>query len=113
MIGRCEMRLFKRKQKDIDLTKLESRLAETLRPIAPRQEFIDDLRSRLMAHRSLSTQDIIIQQKQTVPRGLIVAGGVVGSLLMLVVSIRGLLSIAGLISLIVQQRRQLASQPAH
>jgi len=107
------MRLFKRKQKDIDLSKLESRLAESLRPIAPRQEFVDDLRSRLLTHRSLSAQDIVIQNKQAVPRGWIVAGGVVGSLLMLIVSIRGLLSIAGLISLFVQQRRQPASQPAH
>ncbi len=107
------MKWFKRKQKDIDLHKIESRLADTMRPVAPRQEFVDDLRSRLMAHRSLSAQDIIIQNKQAVPRGWIVAGGVVGSLLMLIVSIRGLLSIAGLISLFVQQRRQPATQPAH
>lgn len=107
------MRLFKRKQYDIDLSKLESRLAETFRPIAPRREFVDDLRSRLMAHRSPSAQDIVIQNQQAVPRGWLVAGGVVGSLLMLIVSIRGLLSIAGLISLFVQQRRQPASQPAH
>ncbi len=107
------MKLFKRKQKDIDLTKLESRLAKTLRPIAPRQEFVDDLRSRLMAHQALSTQNIVIQEKQAVPRGWLVAGGVVGSLLMLIVSIRGLLSIAGLIGLFMQERRQPASQPAH
>ncbi len=107
------MRLFKRKQKDIDLTNLESRLAETLRPIAPRQDFVGDLRSRLMAHKALASQNIVIQDKQVVPRGWLVAGGVVGSLLMLIVSIRGLLSIAGLISLFMQERRQPATQPAH
>jgi len=107
------MRLFKRKQNDIDFNKLENRMADILRPVTPRQEFLDDLRSRLMAHRSLSAQDLVIQSNQAVPRGWIVAGGVVGSLLMLIVSIRGLLSIAGLISLVLQERRQPATQPAH
>lgn len=107
------MKLFKRKPKDIDLTKLESKLAEKLRPVAPRQEFVEDLRSRLIVHQALASQNILIQEKQVVPRGWLVAGGVVGSLLMLIVSIRGLLSIAGLISLFVQEKRQPTTQPAH
>ena len=105
------MRLFKRKS--IDLSKVERRLAETLRPIAPRQEFLDGLRSRLVAHQSHSAQDLVVRSNRAFPRGWMVAGGVVGSLLMLVVSIRGLLSIVGLIGLFIQQRRQPTSQPAH
>ncbi len=107
------MRLFKRKQKNIDLSKLESHLAGRLRPVAPRQEFMADLRSRLIAFQPRSAQDVIVQSKPEMPRAWIVAGGVVGSLLMLIVSIRGLLSLAGLIGLFIQQRRQPVSQPAH
>lgn len=106
------MRFFKR-NKYIDLKLMEERLAATLTPVVPRAEFVSDLRSRLMAHASRKSPDLIIRSERLVPRGWIVAGGVAGSLLMLLVSIRGLLSIAGLISMFVQQRRQPASQPAH
>ncbi|MBM3145744.1 MAG: hypothetical protein FJ010_12410 [Chloroflexi bacterium] len=88
-------------------------MTETFRPVAPRQEFTADLRSRLMAYRPRSTQEIVVRSRQAAPRGWLLAGGVVGGLLMLIVGIRGLLSIVGLIGLFVQQRRQLASQPAH
>lgn len=106
------MRLFNRK-KYIDLKVMKDRLAATLLPVIPRQEFVSDLRSRLMAHAARSAPDLIIRQEPAVSRGWILAGGVAGSLLVLIMSIRGILSIAGLIGLFVQERKPAASQPAH
>lgn len=106
------MRLFNRK-KYIDLKVMEDRLAATLIPVLPRQEFVSDLRSRLMAHAARSTPDLVIRQETSISRGWILVGGVAGSLLVLIMSIRGLLSIAGLIGVFVQQRKAPTSQPAH
>jgi hypothetical protein len=106
------MRLFNRK-KYIDLQVIEDRLSATLLPVIPRQEFVRDLRSRLMAHAANSTPDLVIRQEPAVSRGWILAGGVAGGLLVLIMSIRGILSIAGLIGVFVQQRKQPASQPAN
>lgn len=98
------MKLFNRK-KYIDLKVMEDRLAATLLPVLPRQEFVSDLRSRLMNHAAQSVPDLVIRQEPAVSRGWILAGGVAGSILVLVMSIRGILSIAGLIGLLVQQRK--------
>ncbi len=106
------MKLFARKKK-IDLSRLERQLASTLTPVAPRRDFVDDLRSRLMAFTPQTTPALAVESERAVPRKWIVAGGVAGSLLMLIVSIRGLLSIAGLFRLFVENRRSPASQPVH
>ena len=106
------MRWFNRK-KYIDLQVMEDRLAATLIPVIPRQEFVSDLRSRLMAHASRSAPDLVIKKEPAISSGWLLAGGVGGSFLVLIMSIRGLLSIAGLIRVFVQQRKPPASQPAH
>jgi hypothetical protein len=106
------MRLFNRK-KYIDLKVMEDRLAATLIPVIPRQEFVTDLRSRMMAHAARSTPDLVIKKEPAISNGWLLAGGVAGSFLVLIMSVRGLLSIAGLIRVLVQQRKTPTSQPAH
>jgi hypothetical protein len=87
------MGIFKKKEPEFDdeLQKLEKQLMETLRPITPRAEFIRDLGSKLAA------KEFIIGSKRFMPpslsSSLLVAGGVIGSVIMIITSIRGLVSI--------------------
>ncbi|MEA3352171.1 MAG: hypothetical protein U9Q82_16320, partial [Chloroflexota bacterium] len=79
------MKLFHRKKKDINLSGMESRIEATLRPVTPRRAFVDDLRSRLMAYSPQPAPVTIINREKEVQRGWLIAGGVVGSLLMLII----------------------------
>jgi len=114
------MKLFRRvpdQKLNQDLKSLEMQLAATFRRVTPRPEFVIDLRSRLVT-REIQSVSALLPQK--VSSGLLVAGGIIGSLLMVITGIRGLVSLVGVVGLVVQffnrnvQRRQLApaSQPA-
>lgn len=85
-----------------------------LRPVMPRQEFVRDLRSRLIAH---SFQSVPVPAGQPVNRGLLLAGGVVGRLFVLLTTVRGILAVIGLIGLVVQRfgrdKRSPSSQLVH
>jgi len=113
-----EMRLFKRKKQNQELEQMEEKLDAVLCPIEPRREFVDDLRERLMARFAVEVTDSAGEAEREGSNGWLLAGGVVGTVLMLITSIRGLLSIAGLIGLLIhylnqQQKQGPASQPAH
>ena len=99
--------LQRRKKKKANLELLESLLDATLTPIEPRSDFVHNLRRQLMVS---DLQDQIIRPTVTVPRGLLVAGGILGSFLVLLTSIRGMMSLISVISLLVQQARR-SSEP--
>ena len=108
------MKLFRREPDqnlDQDLKALETQLAATFRWMTPRPEFVSDLRSRL-ATREIQPVSALLPQK--VSSSLLVAGGILGSLLMVITGIRGLISLVGVVGLVFQffnrnaQRRQLA-----
>jgi len=67
-----------------DLLRIESRLEEVFRPISPRSAFVEDLRFRL--DREMEKK---IKNKR-VKNGLLVAGGVVGLVVMVITLIRSL-----------------------
>ena len=113
-----KMRLFKRKKQNQELERMEEKLDAVLCPIEPRREFVDDLRERLMARFAVEVTDSAGEAAREGSNRWLLAGGVVGTVLMLITSIRGLLSIAGLIGLLIhyfnQEHKQgPASQPAH
>ena len=97
-----------------DLQHIERDLTRALRPVVPRQEFIHDLRSRLIAH---TFQSVPVKAEKPMDRRWLLAGGVVGSLFVLLNTFRGVLTLIGLIGLIVQilvrEKRSTTSQLAH
>jgi len=86
------MRFFKRKNssRDVELEFLEKRLRSTLRPIAPRPGFVSSLGTRLLTGDFQSRPS---QSTQKVSNVLLVAGGIIGSVVMVIASIRGILSL--------------------
>lgn len=115
--GKMKMKLFKRKKQRQELEEIEEKLDAVLCPVEPRQEFVGDLRERLMSRFAVEVADSAEDAERESSTGWLLAGGVIGTVLMLITSIRGLLSIAGLVGLLIQyfnQRKQgPASQPAH
>ncbi len=113
------MDIFKRKKKTIELTAIEAHLAASLQPVVPRQAFVSNLRERLMVQAASATSpELVIRDEQrNVPRGWLLAGGVFGSLVMLVVSIRGLISMIEMMGSLLKRfgegKQAPASQLAH
>ncbi|MBS1250738.1 MAG: hypothetical protein MAG431_02333 [Chloroflexi bacterium] len=69
-----------------DLKKIETKLEAVLQPISPRPAFVLSLRQRL-------DEEIAQRQKKAkVKKGLLVAGGIIGGVLMVVALIRSLTS---------------------
>lgn len=97
-----------------DLQHIERNLTGALRPVVPRQEFIHDLRCRLIAH---TFQSVPVNAEKSMDRRWLLAGGVAGSLLVLLTAFRGILTLIGLIGLIVQilarEKRSTTSQLAN
>jgi hypothetical protein len=113
-----KMKVFKRKKQNYEIEEMEERLDVVLCPVEPRREFVGDLRQRLMARFAVEVSDSAEEAERESSNRWLLAGGVVGTVLMLITSIRGLLSIAGLIGLLIhyfnQEHKQgPASQPAH
>ena len=95
------MRLFRRADPhlDDDLRKLKGRLREALQPVALRPDFVSGLQSRLLAG---DIQVIPPGLPRKISNGLLVAGGIFGSILMIMASIRGLLSLISVVGLVIQ-----------
>jgi hypothetical protein len=91
-----------------ELESLEASLAATLIPVKPRPEFVRDLRTQLF---DLSPE---IEPKTAPPRFqniLLIVGGILGGLLMVIASIRGLISLIGVTGLILQHFRRQGRAP--
>lgn len=70
-----------------DLLKIEGRLQEVFQPISPRSAFVEELRQRL-------DQEMVKKTKsKKVKNGLLVAGGIVGLVVMVITLIRSLTSL--------------------
>ncbi len=107
------MRFLRKKTPDLDndLRRLEKKLRETLIPVLPRIEFVRELGVKL-AQKEIKTIQRF-QISKSVSNGLLVAGGVIGSIIMIATSIRGLISIVGIIGYLVRfLNRDTQQQPA-
>jgi len=103
------MKLFKRNSTglDLELKKLERHLELVLNPVAPRLAFINNLKIRLFAgDKPPETSRIPIK----VSNILLVAGGVVGSVLMVIASVRGILSLINILGSFIQNRNSQKQQ---
>lgn len=113
------MNFLKRKNKYIEISAIEAHLKTALHPVMPRQAFVSGLRERLMVQAaSAAAPELIIREEpRNVSRGWILAGGVFGSLVMLAVSVRGLISMFEVAGSLLKRSgtgaHGRASQPAH
>ena len=89
-----------------DLLRMESRLKEVLSPVTPRMAFIEDLRSRL-------DQEMVNRIKvKKVKTGLLLAGGIVGAVVMVITVIKSIMTWPSVIQSIsgrFKKREQVAS----
>jgi hypothetical protein len=75
-------------EQEYEINNIEAYLLRTLGPVKPRQEFIQNLRGRLeVPHSQPSMED------QSPPSLLLILGGLVGSILILITSIKAALSL--------------------
>jgi hypothetical protein len=84
-----------------EIEELETQLVAVLKPVLPRIEFVEGLKAGLL--RNQIKQNPFSLSTMSVSKGLLVAGGVVGSIVMIITSIRGLISLFGLIGLLSQR----------
>lgn len=96
-----QMRIFKKQKPEIeqDLKMLENKMLEYLQPVPPRKEFVSSLYQRIMALDMPETQGLLGGYAS---KRLLVAGGIIGSILIVITSIRGLISLLGMLGLVVQ-----------
>lgn len=97
------------KKEDVPAAELEAferLLNASLTPVAAPSEFVSKLRNQLLWS---DIPEHIPTPAVRLPRAVLLLGGVVGSILVLMTSIRGLVSLLGVIGLIRQQVRR--SQP--
>lgn len=94
------MKLLKRKKTDLDedLKLLEMKLREFLQPVPPRTEFVTELYSKILSSDYQNSSKIL---PINIPNKLLVAGGIIGSILLLITSIRGLISFLGFAGLLI------------
>ena len=102
---RCKMNYFRRRKQnlDTDLKRMEAKLAEYLHPVSPRLSFTKGLQDAILSG-EISVRTQLFSQKTT--NRLLVAGGLIGSILVLVTSIRGLISIIGILNLVLRRYTQ-------
>jgi len=84
-----------------DIEVLENQLASVLKPIPPSSEFVTGLRAGLL-NQKINT-DIVSLSTSKISRSILVAGGVLGGLVMIIASIRGLISLFGIIGMLSQR----------
>ena len=90
----------KRSKEDAVIVELEKKLQTAMQPVSPRREFVVDLHRQLMSRKPEIS--LAQQYQQNVNRWLLVSG-IVGSILMLITSIRGIVAIFGVINLLTQR----------
>jgi hypothetical protein len=95
------MKIFKKRNTTVetDLKLFESKMREYLQPLQPRPEFVDGLYTRLVSSDLPETPKLLIGNGA---QRLLIAGGIIGSVLMVITSVRGLVSLLGFLGLIVQ-----------
>ncbi len=97
--------LFRKKQLVIDseMLNFEKKLGMVFRPVEPRKEFVSGLRMRLMKHEVQPAATVV---PQWVKNPYVIAGGVVGGLVILFTGIRAIISITGGIGILFYHMNQ-------
>ena len=97
---------WKHTELDEELQSLQNELQDKLTPMEPRTQFVSDLRLRLMDQFTTPDVDPQMSQQQALQTGLLVTGGILGSLIVVLAGIRSLVSFIGLVGLFISWIRQ-------
>ena len=90
---------------DDDLKSLEELLQEKLVPMDPRPQFVNNLRQNLL--QQVANVDLAeSSHHQVLQTGLLVTSGILGSIVVIVTGIRGLVSLIGVAGLVIKWLRQ-------
>ncbi len=102
------MKSFWKKPIDEQTRRMEALLEETLTPVAPRPEFAAELRQNLVARFPRRNTVTLAEPEQSgkLQAAVVVASGILGSLLLIMSGIRGIISLAAAILLLVSWLRQ-------
>ena len=96
---------WQKKISDEEIEGLELKLQSALTPVAPRPEFAEGLRKRLLKQ----TPEISVAieaRRQKIQTGLLITGGVFGAVAMIFTGIRGIVSVVGIIGLLISMIKQ-------
>ncbi len=96
---------WQRNELDDELQNLELNLKAALIPVNPRPEFVDDLRNRLMKQ-PLEIDLVREPKNQKLQTGLLITSGVLGAIAIVLTGVRGAVSIAGIIGLLINVIKQ-------
>jgi len=91
---------------DENLQRVETELQDTFTPIEPHPKFVMSLRQNLLKQYPSVALTPSPPQHQILQTGLLVTGGILGSFLMVLTGVRGLISIIGVLGLLVSWLRQ-------
>lgn len=75
----------KGKRKEINLSVLENKLDNLLRPILPNQAFRDELKAQLVG---APTSGVLNSSSEKIRSGLLIAGGILGGAALMVAGVR-------------------------
>jgi hypothetical protein len=95
---------------DEDLQRFEIELQQTLIPVIPYPQFVTTLRQSLLSKFPDSDLHPAPPQQQILKTGLLVSGGIIGSIFVVLTGIRGLISIIGFIGLILSWYKQYSQE---
>jgi hypothetical protein len=95
---------------DEDLQLFELKMHQTLVPVPPNPKFVISLRQRLMKQFPSLDLQPARHQYQTLKTGLLVSGGIIGSLFVVLTGIRGFISIIGLIGLLINWYKRYSQE---
>jgi len=84
-----------------DLQQFEADLQQTLIPVKPRPQFVKTLKQSLLNQFTNLDLQPEHPQHQTLKTGLLVSGGIIGSLFVVLTGIRGFVSVIGFIGLLI------------
>ena len=94
-------------ESQVDLAKLEDYLQANLQPVAPRPEFINNLRARL-----LKSEAAAVPATNGLRLLILAAAGIVSGVLIGITGIRATITLLGALRILRDVRRQVSQKPA-
>jgi len=100
------IKLRKPTELDEDLQRVETELSEKLIQIEPETQFVIALRQNLLKQLPNVELTPSPPQHQVLQTGLLVAGGILGSVFVLLTGVRGFISFIGIVGLVISWIKQ-------
>jgi len=105
------MKLFEIwRKKDTGLLGVENLLQRNLVPVVPTQDFVAGLRKSLMNQIPQEVEHTLTTQRRKLQTGFVIIGGILGSVLVILSGVRGIISFIGIFALLINWLRQYSQQ---